>query len=155
MTVRFGTRKTFRRWDVADPSAAYAIKGSVLVGLRELADYTDEQEQNVHVIFSELVGNAVRHAPGALNISISAAGGKVCLHVIDEGPGFDRRPELPSDIWSESGRGLFLISALAENVTVEHLAGFGSYVNVELQCRARKNSSGEAMIMDGTLRAAG
>jgi serine phosphatase RsbU (regulator of sigma subunit)/anti-sigma regulatory factor (Ser/Thr protein kinase) len=138
MTVRFGARKTFRHWDVADPAAAYALKGSVLAALREIADFTDEQQQNVNVIFSELVGNAVRHAPGALSIAISAAGGKVCLHVIDEGPGFDRRAELPSDIWSESGRGLFLISALAKNMTVEPLAGFGSYVTVELQFQPRK-----------------
>jgi serine phosphatase RsbU (regulator of sigma subunit)/anti-sigma regulatory factor (Ser/Thr protein kinase) len=145
MTVRFGARKTFRHWDVADPTAAYALKGSVFAALREIADFTVEQEQNLHAIFSELVGNAVRHAPGALSLSVSAGDGKVHLHVIDEGPGFDRRPgfdrwpALPSDIWSESGRGLFLISALADNLTIEHLAGFGSYVNVELKLQAVKN----------------
>jgi sigma-B regulation protein RsbU (phosphoserine phosphatase) len=138
MTVRFGARETFRHWDVANPAAAYAIKGSVLGALHELATYTAEQEQNLHVIFSELVGNAVRHAPGALSISISTTDDKVRLHVIDEGPGFDQQPELPSDIWSESGRGLFLISALADNFAVERLAGFGSYVMVELQLQARK-----------------
>jgi anti-sigma regulatory factor (Ser/Thr protein kinase) len=138
MTVRFGARKTLWHWDVANPAAAYAIKGSVLAALREIADFTVEQEQNLHMIFGELVGNAVRHAPGALSIAISAADGKVCLHVIDEGPGFEQRPGLPSDIWSESGRGLYLISALAEDLTVERLAGFGSYVIVELQHQARK-----------------
>ena len=92
----------------------------------------------MHVILSELVGNAVRHAPGALSISISTSAGKVCLHVIDDGPGFDRRPELPSDVWSESGRGLFLISTLAERLTVEPLPGFGSYVTVELQLPTRQ-----------------
>ena len=139
MTVQFGSRKTVRQWDVSDPSAAYALKVSILAAIREIAGFTREQEQNIHVIFSELVGNAVRHAPGALSISISAADGKVCLHVIDDGPGFNQRPELPSDIWSESGRGLFLISALAENLTVEHLAGFGSYIKVELQLQQRGN----------------
>jgi anti-sigma regulatory factor (Ser/Thr protein kinase) len=137
MTVRFGPRKTFRHWDVANPAAAYAIKGSILAALRAIADFTVEQEQNLHVIFSELVGNAVRHAPGALSISISTSGEKTFLHVIDDGPGFNRRPALPSDIWSESGRGLFLISALAENLTIQPLAGFGSYVNVELHAQAR------------------
>jgi serine phosphatase RsbU (regulator of sigma subunit)/anti-sigma regulatory factor (Ser/Thr protein kinase) len=137
MTVRFGPRKTFRHWDVANPAAAYAIKGSILAALRAIADFTVEQEQNLHVIFSELVGNAVRHAPGALSISISTTGGKTFLHVIDDGPGFNRRPALPSDIWSESGRGLFLISALAENLTIQPLAGFGSFVNVELHAQAR------------------
>jgi sigma-B regulation protein RsbU (phosphoserine phosphatase) len=138
MTVWFGARKTFQHWDVADPAAAYALKSSIFAALRAIADFTLEQEQNLHVIFSELVGNAVRHAPGALSISISTAGGKPFLHVIDDGPGFNRRPALPSDIWSESGRGLFLISALAETLTIKPLAGYGTYVNVELQTRARR-----------------
>lgn len=140
MTVRFGPRETARQWDFADPAAAYAIKGSVIAELRRIAKFSAEQEQNLHVIFSELVGNAVRHAPGALSVSISVAGRKVRLHVIDEGPGFDRRPALPSDIWSESGRGLFLISALAENLTIEPLPGFGSYITVELQHKELKTS---------------
>ena len=138
MTVRFGKRKTSRHWDVADPAAAYALKGSVLGALHEIAEFTVEQEQNLHMIFSELVGNAVRHAPGALSISLSDDAGKVYLHVIDEGPGFEQSPTLPSDIWSESGRGLFLISALAKDLTVERLAGFGSHVIVEVQLKARK-----------------
>jgi len=136
MTVRFGDRRTFRRWDVADPAAAYALKGSIFAALHAIADYTVEQEQNLHVVFSELVGNAVRHAPGALSISISISDGKPQLHVIDDGPGFDRRPELPNNIWSESGRGLFLISALAEALSIKPLPGFGTYVKVELQTRA-------------------
>jgi phosphoserine phosphatase RsbU/P len=137
MTVRFGDRKTFRHWDVADPAAAYALKGSILAALHALADFSVEQRQNLHVIFSELVGNAVRHAPGALSISISSTGGRPYLHVIDDGPGFDRQPGLPSDVWAESGRGLFLISALAENLTIEALAGYGTCVNVELHSQPR------------------
>jgi sigma-B regulation protein RsbU (phosphoserine phosphatase) len=137
MTVRFGDRKTFQQWDVADPAAAYALKGSIFAAFRALADFSVEQEQNLHVIFSELVGNAVRHAPGALSISISNCGGKPYLHVIDDGPGFDQRPALPSDVWAESGRGLFLISALAENLTIKPLAGYGTYVNVELHFQPR------------------
>ena len=133
MTVRFGKRKTLRHWDVADPAAAYAIKGSIFAALRAVADFSVEEEQNLHVIFSELVGNAVRHAPGALSISISTSGGKPYLHMIDDGPGFDQLPALPSDVWAESGRGLFLISALAERLTVTPLAGYGTNVKVELR----------------------
>ncbi len=137
MTVRFGDRQTFCQWDFADPAAAYAIKGSIFAALRAVADFSAEQEQNLHVIFSELVGNAVRHAPGAMSLSISAPGGRPCLHVIDDGPGFSRRPQLPNDVWAESGRGLFLISALAEKLSIEPLAGYGTYVSVELRFQPR------------------
>ena len=98
-------------------------KGAVLAALHELADFTVEQEQNLQMIFSELVGNAVRHAPGALSISISATGGKVRLHVIDEGPGFDRRPALPNDIWS--GVGAWTLSDLLARRRLDGRASSG------------------------------
>ncbi len=55
---------------------------------------------------------------------------------MDEGSGFDAEPALPKDIWSESGRGLFLVQALADEVVVHRLPRFGSYIKVLLPVRA-------------------
>ena len=63
------------------------------------------------------------------------ANGSTRLHTIDEGPGFEYDPKLPFDIWSESGRGLFLVSQLAHDVRVERLPGCGAYICVELPTR--------------------
>jgi sigma-B regulation protein RsbU (phosphoserine phosphatase) len=135
MTVRFGQSRTHWRFDVDNPAAAYALKSELMEMLRRLTKMTPEQEDDCQVIFSELVGNAVRHAPGALSISVSSDDRGLELHVIDEGPGFGGKPSLPEDIWSESGRGLFLIKELAEHLTIERLPGYGAYVRVGLPTR--------------------
>jgi anti-sigma regulatory factor (Ser/Thr protein kinase) len=93
---------------------------------------TSVQDDDCQVIFSELIGNAVRHAPGGLSVSVSREGSAVELHVIDDGPGFNSEPSLPDDLWAESGRGLFLIKELAEKLTIEKLPGYGSYIRVGL-----------------------
>ena len=131
MSVRFG-RPDNRRWrfDVGDPAVAYAIQRE-LIALATAVGAPDEAEINAcELILSELIGNAVRHAPGALSISVSIDDDGVWLHLIDDGPGFAFRSALPDDLWAESGRGLFLIAALARSVEATPLRGCGSYIRV-------------------------
>jgi anti-sigma regulatory factor (Ser/Thr protein kinase) len=131
MTVRFGQPDS-RQWrfDVGDPAVAYAIQRE-LIELAAAAGNPSEAEISAcELILSELIGNAVRHAPGALSMSISKSDEDVWLHVIDDGPGFDFCSALPDDLWAESGRGLFLIAALARSVVATPLLGCGSYIRV-------------------------
>ncbi|MGA8535527.1 MAG: ATP-binding protein [Candidatus Tumulicola sp.] len=74
------------------------------------------------IIFTELVTNAMRHAPGPVRIVLECDGRQVALRITDRGPGFVFAPRLPPDAMSESGRGLFLVSKMAPSVRVEHLA---------------------------------
>lgn len=98
----------------------------------------DEKDLGIcGVIFAELVGNAVRHAPGALSVSLEFRGEEAVLHVIDKGPGFHYDPALPQTLWAESGRGLFLVSRLAREVRVDRLPGPGSHVAVTLPVRCK------------------
>lgn len=130
MTVRLG--ETIGRWafDVADSAAAYAIKRDflrVVAARSRKADVTA-----CEVIFGELVGNVLRYAPGRMSLGVSVDNEGIWLHVMDEGPGFDALPALPSNVWSESGRGLFLVSALAQQLRIRRLPAFGTYVKVLL-----------------------
>jgi anti-sigma regulatory factor (Ser/Thr protein kinase) len=97
------------------------------------------------LIFSELVGNAVRHAPGPLSISLELRAHEIVLHVIDKGPGFEYEPSLPSSIWAEGGRGLFLVSTLARAVEVERLPGLGTHVAATLPV-SRRSSAGNGAL---------
>ena len=67
-----------------------------------------------------------------MSIGLSEDDDGLWLHVMDEGPGFDATPSLPADLWSENGRGLFLVKALSRSVEVRRLPGFGTYVKVLL-----------------------
>jgi hypothetical protein len=53
------------------------------------------------------------------------------LHALDDGPGYRFLSRLPTDTLSERGRGLYLISALAEafHVTPRPFGGSHAYVS--------------------------
>jgi anti-sigma regulatory factor (Ser/Thr protein kinase) len=66
------------------------------------------------LVFGELVGNVVRHAPGPIEINLSFQADDAVLAVRDRGHGFAQRENvLPDEPWSETGRGLFLVEAYA------------------------------------------
>ncbi len=87
------------------------------------------------LVFGELIGNVVRHAPGPIDIDLDWTGQSPVLHVIDRGPAFEAGSTLPKDILSESGRGLYIVRRLASDVKVEHVPGYGNHVTVELPLR--------------------
>lgn len=131
LTVRFG--RTRGRWafDVGDSAAAYAIKRDFVNAVKEEYGETGDIDA-CEIIFSELVGNVLRYAPGRLSLGLSADSHGLWLHVMDDGPGFEGPPTLPADVWSESGRGLFLVGALAKDLTIQRLPAYGTYVKVLL-----------------------
>ena len=104
---------------------------------RQLGDTVSRAAGNVdleaaELIFGELIGNVVRHAPGPIDVQLSWGGNYPVLHVTDRGRGFIRNPSLPVDPLSESGRGLYIIALLARDVRVERIPGYGNHVAVEL-----------------------
>jgi len=135
LTLRFGETSGQWRFDVSDSAAAYAIKRDLLRAIAEIGEEVDVSASEL--IFGELVGNAVRYAPGPLSITLSSDDDGLILHVMDEGPGFDGPPSLPADLWSESGRGLFLVAALSDEVDIRRLPGYGTYVKVRLPKQRR------------------
>jgi len=131
LTVRLG--RTHGRWafDVSDSAAAYAIKRDFVLAVSE--QYGGNADINAcEMIFSELVGNALRYAPGRLSLGLSVDERGTWLHVMDDGPGYNSPPTLPNDVWSESGRGLFLVRALSRDLVIQRLPAYGTYVKVLL-----------------------
>ncbi len=85
---------------------------------------------DVEVVLSEILANLVRHAPGIAELILERRSGRFVLHVLDKGPGFEFSPRLPADLYSEFGRGLFLISHLSRDFTVERRPGVGSHARI-------------------------
>jgi anti-sigma regulatory factor (Ser/Thr protein kinase) len=97
------------------------------------ANANDETEiAMAELIFGELVGNVVRHSPGGIDIDVDWSGQYPVLHVIDRGREFSATRNLPQDLLSESGRGLFIVRQLSRKLSVEHVAGYGNHVIAEL-----------------------
>jgi anti-sigma regulatory factor (Ser/Thr protein kinase) len=80
------------------------------------------------MIYAEIVSNAIR-------VECHEPGGDVTVHVMDRGPGFALNPRLPTDVFSECGRGLFIISMFADDFMVEQRAGGGSHTEIVLKRR--------------------
>jgi anti-sigma regulatory factor (Ser/Thr protein kinase) len=71
------------------------------------------------IVFSELVSNVVKHAPGPIDVEFEVLDGRALLHVRDEGPGFLPHPSVPTDLFAESGRGLVLVQEFCTELRVQ------------------------------------
>jgi anti-sigma regulatory factor (Ser/Thr protein kinase) len=91
----------------------------------------DADYAGAELVFGELIGNVVRHAPGIVDIEIEWRGTSPVLHVLDRGPGYNREAVLPAT-YSENGRGLFLVTQLTREFTVTRLPGYGSHARAVL-----------------------
>jgi anti-sigma regulatory factor (Ser/Thr protein kinase) len=70
------------------------------------------------LIYGELVSNVIRHANGRISIVLEWTSLYALLRVRDSGDGFHHNFGLPQ-IFSETGRGLFIVHRLAHKVEIE------------------------------------
>ena len=118
---------------------------------------------DAELVFSEAVGNALRHTGGPVWVSLTWSTDMPALRVYDVGSGFDlaqhsvlapttngARPfPLPDDdsaaalesLMEESGRGLMLIRALAPHVAASLRASAGVVVSLTLPVRRATTTS--------------
>ncbi|HEX2274004.1 MAG TPA: SpoIIE family protein phosphatase [Acidimicrobiales bacterium] len=88
----------------------------------------DAERSDLLLVASELCSNAVRHAsgaPGALALRAWAEGDAVVLEVEDDGAGFelvDRYDDDFPDPSAEQGRGLYVVRALTDDMSVRRHA---------------------------------
>jgi anti-sigma regulatory factor (Ser/Thr protein kinase) len=120
-------------WSLETEDALSALRGKkeYMATVRNHAGWKLD-EGAAWIIFTELVTNVVHHAPGHIRIILECINNSIFLAVIDQGPGFEFDPKLPSSALAEGGRGLFVISQFATDVRVERLPHEGSRVVAKL-----------------------
>jgi serine phosphatase RsbU (regulator of sigma subunit)/anti-sigma regulatory factor (Ser/Thr protein kinase) len=126
-------QSAIRRWAFTsdDVDAARTVRQAVS---KTLADHgmTTDALGAAELLFSELLGNVVRYAGGFTEIALDLGGTSPVLHVLDRGRGFRHLPKLPADVLAESGRGLYIVAALAEDFTVSRRPDGGSHARAVL-----------------------
>jgi PAS domain S-box-containing protein len=120
----------------SDADTARRIRHDYVARL-EAVGLTADELSSAELVFGELIGNVVRYAPGAITAMLDVSGSAPVLHVVDAGRGFEFRPRLPADLLSERGRGLFLVTAFAEELSVERRRAGGSHARAVLAGRTR------------------
>jgi PAS domain S-box-containing protein len=126
------------RWtfNAGDGVAARATQRAVCASLVGLGA-SDQQVCEAELVFAELVGNVVRHAPGPCLVALDVAGESPVLSVLDRGPGFAVSPRLPIDALAESGRGLFIVRSLAFEFSASLRPGGGTHARAVLSAQTR------------------
>jgi anti-sigma regulatory factor (Ser/Thr protein kinase) len=113
-------RDVVQRWSLHtdDPFSVVASRRMFTLALRDHGA-TSEDVAVAEIVFGELVSNAVRYAPGLVDVIVDWSGPDPVLHVLDGGTGFAHLPITPPDLLSESGRGLFIVSALTHDFRMQ------------------------------------
>ena len=95
----------------AVPASAVLARGALSGVLQREAD--EDTRDTAALLLTELVTNAARHVGGSLRLEVLVEQETLRVEVLDGSPYLPAAPALPE--WaSESGRGLFLIEALAD-----------------------------------------
>lgn len=123
---------------IATHADARAARARIVESVRANAS-ADSDLVATELIVSELVGNALRHGTGRASLSLEWAGVRAILHVRNDGAPFAVPESLPLEPSSESGRGLFLVQTISEELQVECADG-GNHVRVVLPVRRAEAS---------------
>jgi anti-sigma regulatory factor (Ser/Thr protein kinase) len=123
-------------FDSGSPTQARASRGEFMTVLRRHGA-NDSDFDAAEVIFGELVGNVVLHAPGPVEVALRWDGEFPVLSVHDEHESFKPNFSLPCNRMQESGRGLFIVASLARAVQVWDIEHDGTMVTVELPVARR------------------
>jgi serine phosphatase RsbU (regulator of sigma subunit)/anti-sigma regulatory factor (Ser/Thr protein kinase) len=119
--------------DARDAESAHRAKRAILWHLgNTIRD--EAQLASIELVLGELIGNVARHSPGIADVSIERIAGRTLLRVIDRGEPFTYKANGATDLLAESGRGLFLVRAIAQDLRVQH-DGRGNVVTAVLSER--------------------
>ena len=105
---------------------------------RYLRSYGDPDGDflSAELIFGELVWNAVRYAPGPIEVFVDWPDGRAVLHVSDDGYPVATNVTEPPDPYAPSGRGLLLVNRLSEGLTSTLYADRGKTLSATLPVHA-------------------
>ncbi len=124
------------RWgfDAHDGERARTVRHEVVAQL-ERHGVGDADRVMAELVYAELIGNVARYAPGPVELALDLSGEYAVLHVIDGGAGFQHNARLPADALAESGRGLYIVSSIADEFSVTRCPGGGAHARAVLKGR--------------------
>jgi len=126
------------RFHSSDAYTAHTSRREIVRFIRGLA-LEHDQLFACELILGEILANTVEHAPGLVEVRLDWTREKPVAIVRDTGPGLEHFVgRLPDDVLSEDGRGIYLVNALADEVTVKQAAGYGTEIRVVLPIAGKR-----------------
>jgi anti-sigma regulatory factor (Ser/Thr protein kinase) len=132
-------RALLQRWSfhTDDEESVARVRRALTAALLEHGGGTDDIVA-AEIVFGELVSNAVRYAPGPIEVIVDWSGPDPVLHVLDSGTGFRQISIVPPELFSESGRGLFIVSALTHDFRISKNPKGGNHARAVLRMQRRQ-----------------
>ncbi|HQU71034.1 MAG: ATP-binding protein [Calditrichaeota bacterium] len=105
-----------------------SVVEAFIVNLCKRAGLGEDQSDNMAIAITELVNNAIVHANKQDPHKLVTLGAyyhdnRVVVKIRDQGQGFDpnkiANPTDPQNLWKQSGRGVFLVRNLIDEVEIE------------------------------------
>jgi anti-sigma regulatory factor (Ser/Thr protein kinase) len=137
-------------WHLRIPNRLELVQGlrSLLAATLEGRGVDEEDAQEIFLVVSEIVNNSIEHVQGRgpdgyheVEIRFGVAGDRVVGTVLDEGEGGigqgDFEAASAPGLETDRGRGLFLIQAYVDALTVTPLRGVGTEIRFEKRVRLR------------------
>lgn len=123
-----------RSWtlDATDAESAHRAKRAILWHLGD-AIRDEAHLASIELVLGELIGNVARHSPGLAEVTLERQDSRTVLRVCDRGKPFDAKLSngSPADLLAESGRGLFIVRQMSQDLRVEH-NGTGNVITAVL-----------------------
>jgi PAS domain S-box-containing protein len=120
------------KFDASDAPAAGEARNAMVAAL-ERRGLGESDRTVAELVFAELIGNVKRYAPGEIDVALDLSGEFAVLHVLDGGEGFQHNARLPADALAESGRGLYIVSTIAEEFAVTRAPHGGAHARAVLK----------------------
>jgi anti-sigma regulatory factor (Ser/Thr protein kinase) len=128
-------------FDCHDWSAAQEVRRALGASLAS-AGASDAELADAQAVFSELLGNVVRHAGGSCDVVLEITDASPVLNVLDRGQGFALPAQHPVDTLAESGRGLFIVQTLAAAFDATQRPGGGTHARAVLHIQRSEQLPG-------------
>lgn len=122
--------------DGIDAAIASALRREIQAYLAAYAP-DDANLGTAALIVGELLANVVRHAPGPFCVTLDWRQEEPVLIVHDTGPGFALETQPATDN-AEAGRGLYIVSYLAQHLTADRLPSGGMRIAATLPVARRR-----------------
>lgn len=109
------------------------ISENLINEICQLPDYKETCANDLNVVITEAMANAIKHANAAepymiVKISVSIFDKILSINIYDSGQGFDLdsipNPDFSSGNLDESGRGIFVIRSLMDSVVYKKTNGW-------------------------------
>jgi anti-sigma regulatory factor (Ser/Thr protein kinase) len=127
------------------PNAGAVSRARAAIDRLELPGQYPERGFDLRLLVSELVANAIKHggADASILLSVEQVGTTLHVAVEDAGPHFTPAPTERPAADATSGRGLYLLTALADRWGVERRHGNRAWFELDLAapCSSRRVST--------------